>query len=278
MSRYARPWRALVNTAAAKGGSIHDDTRAQELGFKGAFVPGSVVVCAAIPLIFEHYGKQWMDGGWFSFTFITPVYTSEEVQALAAEEVRAEVRAEVREEAETADRLNLQVTTRDGRLCCQGAAGLGFHTPWTAREAPWGDVFPELLRDFEFPSAEIVICFDDVVEMLYAAGDETPWYLGPSPWGPPVVPPEWLLPIALHTMVGTRVPLTGAKGPGIWARHQLAICRPLRYDTPYTFNQHVVGKGSTERTYFVEYAFELTDDQGPLVVGRHRGKFLKRAV
>ena len=113
---------------------------------------------------------------------------------------------------------------------------------------------------------------------LYAAGDDTPWYLGPSPWGAPVVPPEWLLPIALQTMVGTRVPLTGAKGPGIWARHQLAICRPLRYDTPYTFSQHVVGKGSTARTLFVEYEFEVTDADGQLVIGRHQGKFLKRAA
>ena len=273
MSRYARPWRALANTAAAQGGSIHDDDRAQELGFKGAFVPGSVVASAAIPLIFERYGKAWMEGGWFSFTFVIPVYTSEEVQAVACAAVGGEKIG-----AATNHRLSLQVATRDKRLCCQGEAGLGFHLPWVEQETPWGDVFPELHRDFEFPPAQIVICFDDIVEMLYAAGDDTPWYLGPSPWGAPVVPPEWLLPIALQTMVGTRVPLTGAKGPGIWARHQLAICRPLRYDTPYTFSQHVVGKGSTARTLFVEYEFEVTDADGPLVIGRHQGKFLKRAA
>ena len=232
------------------------------LGFKGAFVPGSVVACAAIPLIFERYGAAWMDGGWFSFTFITPVYTSEAVQAVGQD---------------AADRLDLQVGTEDGRLCCHGEAGLGLRHPWEARQSPWGDVFPDLRRGFEFPSAQIVIRFEDVAEMLDAAGDDTPWYRGPSPWGAAVAPPEWLLPIALHTMAGTRVPLTGAKGPGIWARHQLSIRAPLRYDTGYTFHQRVVGKSSTERTLFVDYEFDVSDGQDRLVVGRHRGKFLKHA-
>ena len=79
-------------------------------------------------------------------------------------------------------------------------------------------------------------------------------------------------------MVGTRVPLTGAKGPGIWARHQVAMRAPLHYHTPYRFSQHVVGKGSTERAYFVDYQFEVRDHDGELMVGRHRGKFLKRAT
>jgi hypothetical protein len=79
-------------------------------------------------------------------------------------------------------------------------------------------------------------------------------------------------------MAGTHVPLAGVKGPGIWARHQLAIREPLRYDTGYRFSQRVVGKGSSERAYFVEYQFEVAKDERQIVIGRHQGKFLKRAT
>jgi hypothetical protein len=263
MSQYQRPWRCLVNTAADKGGSIHDDQQARGLGFRGAFVPGSVVASAAMPLILERYGPEWMDGGWFSFTFITPVYDSEEVRA-TAEAVGEE--------------LTLRLESREKRLCCVGEAGAGFEPPWTDKAPQWGDVFPDLARNFAFPPRDIVISMQDTQDMLEAAGDDTPWYRGASPWGDAVAPPECVLPIALHTMAGTRVPLTGVKGPGIWARHQLAIREPLRYDAGYRFSQWVVGKGSSERAYFIEYQFEVAQDDRQIVIGRHQGKFLKRAA
>jgi hypothetical protein len=129
-----------------------------------------------------------------------------------------------------------------------------------------------------FPPRDIVLRLEEVEGMLGAAGDDTPWYRGGSPWGGAIAPPEAILPIALHTMAGTHVPLAGVKGPGIWARHQLSIREPLRYDTAYRISQRVVGKGSSGRTYFVDYEFELTQDRRQILAGRHRGKFLKRAT
>jgi len=43
------PFRKLINTAADRKGSIHDDAEARKLGFRGGFVPGSVVGSAALP-------------------------------------------------------------------------------------------------------------------------------------------------------------------------------------------------------------------------------------
>lgn len=263
MTEYQRPWRCLTNTAADRGGSIHDDERARELGFRRAFVPGNVVASAAIPLIFDHFGAEWMSGGWFSFSFVGPVYTADEVQATAA--VGDAV-------------LDLAVRTRDGQPCCVGAAGTGLEAPWLEKPPEWGEVFPELGADFAFPDQEVVLSRDDALATLDAAGDDSPWYREASPWGDPVAPPETVLPLALHTMRGTRVPLTGAKGPGIWARHQVLVREPLHYDQPYRFAQRVVGKGIGTRSFFVEYEFELRDGDRAVLLGRHRGKFLQAAA
>ena len=137
MTRHHGPWRRLVNTAASEGGSIHDDRQARQLGFRGALVPGSVVASAAMPLILERYGAPWMQGGWFTFTFMSPVYDAEEVQA------RAE---------DAGPRLDLQIASREGRVCCMGEAGLGSAAPWMENEPEWQDVFPDLERGFAFPS------------------------------------------------------------------------------------------------------------------------------
>ena len=71
MARLQGRWRRLVNTAAGQGGSIHDDRQARELGFRGALVPGGVVASATMPLILERFAAPWMEGGWFTFTFMS---------------------------------------------------------------------------------------------------------------------------------------------------------------------------------------------------------------
>ncbi len=259
MTEFRRAWHRLGNTSSASAGTIHDDDKARELGFRGAFVPGSVVASAAIPLIFERFGAQWIDGGWFSFAFAAPVYSSEEVMAYAAD---------------ATDGFELSVVTRGQRLCCAGQAGAGFVQPWRTERTPDREVFPELEIGFAFPDANVTISREDVGPMLQAAHDDTSWYRGESPWGEALAPPEQLFPIALQTMRGTRLALPGIKGPGIWARHHLSISAPLHYDEGYQFSQWVVDKGRSGRTLFVEYEFSLTRGGDVIVLGAHRGKWL----
>jgi acyl dehydratase len=259
MTRYRGEWKQLGNTSADSAGSIHDDDKARELGFRGALVPGSVVASAAIPLIYERFGPDWMQGGWFSFAFAAPVYSAEQVQA-QGEDGEAE--------------FELRVATRDSRLCCSGQAGLGFVQPWCIDRVPDSEVFPELDVGFAFPEVDIIITEEDVVPMLDAAGDQSRWYRTESPWGGRVAPPEQILPIALQTMRGTRLPLPGKKGPGIWARHHISIREPLRFAEPYRFTQWLVDKGRSGRTLFVEYEFAVRGPSGIVVRGGHRGKWI----
>src|SRR3990172_11567343 len=117
---YVGSWRRLTNLSADRKGSIHDDDAARNLGFKSAFVPGSTVATAAMPALVHCLGSRWMEGGWYRFTFVSPVYTDEDVREVAEEGI---------------DGVALRVQARDERPCCSGTAGFGVRPPW----GPGGD-------------------------------------------------------------------------------------------------------------------------------------------
>lgn len=258
------PWRRLINTVPAQG-SIHDDAPARELGFKGAFVPGSVVSSAAMPAVIERFGPAWLEGGWFDFTFVSPVYVSEDVREEACWHADSQW-------------LELRVVTRDDRLCMSGRAGVGDRLPWEpgldgSHDAE--NTFPELSLTFAFEPREFVIRLSDVLPMLEGSGDATPCYRETSPFGEPVAPPIRLMRLALDATRGYKLPIEGVKQPGMWAEHALAVKAPIRYDTPYTLCERVADKGRSGRTAYLVYEFRLIEPTGDdVAVGRHKVKWL----
>lgn len=260
------PYRRLINTAAEQKGSIHDDEEAQKLGFRGGFVPGSVVGTAAMPAVAAAFGKQWMQGGWYSLTFVSPVYIDDEVHEVATKE---------------GDQLTLQVVDRAGRLCCNGRAGLGANVPWSvAEDGTHGaeGVLPGIELGFEFLPHEFTPERDLCLGTVRSAGDTTPWYEDSSPWGGAIVPPEYLQVVALHLMREPHqprtAPLQGVHGPGMWAQHDLAIEGPLFQDRAYTAREKVADKGRSGRTIFLTYEFEVFEGARRVAHGRHKAKWL----
>lgn len=260
------PYRKLINTAADKKGSIHDDAEAQKLGFRGGFVPGSVVGTATMPAVVAAFGKQWMEGGWYSLTFVSPVYIDDEVHEVATR---------------VGDDISLQVLDRDGRLCCNGRAGLGATIPWDpAADGSHGadGVLPGIDIGFEFLPHEFTPAADICLGTVRSAGDPTPWFESASPWGGPIVPPEYLQVVALHLMREPHqpriAPVTGVHGPGMWAQHDLAIEAPLFIGHSYTVREKVADKGRSGRTIFLTYEFEVVDGERRVAHGRHKAKWL----
>jgi len=265
----AGPWRRLVNTAAASKGSIHDDAEAAKLGFRGGFVPGSVVGTAALPAVVEAFGRAWMEGGWYSLTFVSPVYVDDEVREVASRS--------------GAD-ITVQVLDRAGRLCCNGRAGLGASVPWdVAEDGLHGaqSVFPGLEIGHTFDPWEFTPDRDLCLGTVDAAGDLTPWYRESSPWGSPVVPPEYLHVVALDLMrqpgQPRTLPVTGVRGPGMWAAHDLMVHAPLLVDRSYTMTERIVDKGRSGRTLFTTYEFEVFAETRLVAHGRHKAKWLAEA-
>ena len=62
------------NSAAAARGSIHDDEKAREMGYKGGFVPGVTVLGYMSRLMHEQFGMDWLAGSEFSGRLRRPVY------------------------------------------------------------------------------------------------------------------------------------------------------------------------------------------------------------
>ena len=259
-------WRRLVNTAAEQKGSIHDDDEARKLGFRGGFVPGSVVGQSSFPAIVDAFGKAWFEGGWYSMTFVSPVYIDDEVHEVAQR---------------SGDELAFQVVDRAGRLCCNGRAGLGTDVPWdVSPDLAHGaeGVLPGIEAGFEYLphtfTPERELCLGTV----NSAGDESPWYREASPWGAPIVPMEYLQVVALHLMREPHQPrlarLQGVHGPGMWAQHELAVREPLFLDREYTVREKVADKGRSGRAVFLTYEFEIFEGERKVAHGRHKAKWL----
>lgn len=259
-------WRKLVNTAAEQKDSIHDDAQAQRLGFRGGFVPGSVVGTAAMPALTAAFGEQWINGGWYSLTFVSPVYIDDEVREVAQRD---------------GDSIAVQVLDRAGRLCCNGRAGLGAIVPWdVSQDGSHGveGVLPGIEIGHTFYPEQFTPELEVCLGTVNSGGDETPWYRDGSPWGRAIVPPEYLHVVALHLVrhpEQAKVPrVTGVREPGMWAQHDMAIEGPLFLGREYTITEKVADKGRSGRTAFLTYEFEVFDGDRRLVRGRHKAKWL----
>jgi hypothetical protein len=252
---YEGKWRRLDNFAAQARDSIHDDERARQLGFRGGFVPGGTVGTAAMPAVVDRFGERWFEGGWYAFKFVSPVYVDEEVR-------------EVGEPVEGSEVLEVRVESRDGRLCCLGRAGLGTEAPWDASmDGARGaeGVLPNVPIGAEYPEHEVTIRRDDVLRLIDGARDESPWYRTESPFGEPIVPPEYLMHLSLGLGRHRRFEMTGIRPPGIWAQHEALVLRPVRYDTPYLVRASIADKGRSGRTVFWTVGIDLHEPAGDLV-------------
>jgi hypothetical protein len=256
---YAGEFRRLANISSDSRGSIHDAPAAHALGFRGAFVPGSVVGTKTLLAASLVLGPRWLEGGFYELTFVSPVYESDEVQ-----EVGRPADGQVR----------LQLVTPEGRICCAGRAGLGHRLPWEGQPAGGDGVLPRVPIGREFPDTRFSISAAEVAPLLAAAGAADAWRETEAVLGAPVAPPERLHRVALD--ISRTIPLEtdGVRQPGMWAMHALALREPVLLDRPYTMRQRIVDKGRSGRTIHVTYEFTVVDGIRVVAVGRHRVKWL----
>ncbi|CAA9242543.1 MAG: hypothetical protein AVDCRST_MAG50-1855 [uncultured Acidimicrobiales bacterium] len=68
------------NIAATSNNRVHSDEFAQEMGYRGALVPGSTVLSYLEPVIAEAFGGRWHESGAAFVQFKGAVYDGEELQ------------------------------------------------------------------------------------------------------------------------------------------------------------------------------------------------------
>jgi hypothetical protein len=68
-----------LNSAADSKGSIHDDAKAREMGYRGGLVPGVTVLGYMSRLMQETYGAAWQTGSEFNGRLRRPCYEGSDV-------------------------------------------------------------------------------------------------------------------------------------------------------------------------------------------------------
>jgi len=101
-----------LNTLSESRGSIHDDEKAREMGYRGGLVPGVTVLAYMTRLMGEAYGRDWAIGGSFEGVIRRPVYEGDVMT----------VTGELRATGEDGEQVHLEVHDPEGNVCAIGEA------------------------------------------------------------------------------------------------------------------------------------------------------------
>ncbi len=88
-----------INSASASTGSIHDDEKAREMGYRGGLVPGVTIMGYMSRLMHENFPSGWLAGSTFHGLIRRPVYEGDEVRvegSVSAPDEEGRVAVEIR--------------------------------------------------------------------------------------------------------------------------------------------------------------------------------------
>jgi hypothetical protein len=126
------PWRRPTNTSAHQKGGIHDDETAQDLGFTGGTVAGSIHMEQFPPFLIEHLGEQWLESGTLSLYFRTATTDGAPVRCVGRPQ----------RVSGGLTRMDVGMVTEDGTLVMDGTASVGGPDPGSALRRRLPEVRP----------------------------------------------------------------------------------------------------------------------------------------
>lgn len=268
------PWRTPRNLSAEAAGSIHDDTTAAGLGFRGGTVAGNIHMDLLPPLLTSVFGQTWFETGSLSLYFRHPTTDGEPVRAWVDRPV------------DGARQVACGIVTEDGRPVAEGTASVGADGEPTALHArdlrPADPATLRILRDVapgeHLPGGPVVADGPGQRHRLANGLVSEPMdvYDGGSPWGPPIASPLtvvdllYLAPLrTLRPRVGDVVGLFGA----IEIRFHGS---PVLLDQQYEVDGTVVAVSDTPKTEVLWYDARAVDAHGALAATlRLMNRFLK---
>lgn len=255
-------WAARNWSIDAGAGSIHDDSTAAELGFRGGTVAGDVHMNQFPPVLIRAFGNEWFERGNLSLSFKNATVDLEKVQVFVEKPVSGEVQTKVWMERE------------DGLLVATGTAALGDHSGSELRRKDLRPCDPSELRILNRLRAGLSLgeydVFTDPTKQFQrfdtkVISDPLSWYRESSPWGEPVAAPctvleyLWAYPMqGLQPLVGDSVGLFGAIEIGF-------VNGPLLMNRNYHLSSEVVCVGHSPQTEYVWYDTRAVNDAGDLV-------------
>ena len=261
----AGPVRRPRNPSAHVQGSIHDDSTATALGFRGGTVAGSIHMDQFPPLLLEAFGQGWFETGSLSLYFRYATTDGEPVQAFVERPSAAGLDAQVR----------AWMTTPDGDLVCDGTASVGRPAaPSALRGRDLRPVDPGRLRMLKalrpgdlLGDLPVAVKAERQLSLIDhgVMTEPLPWYTGASPWGGPVASPSAVVDLLYSDLLadfrrsmGPRVGLFGA----IEIRFAAG---PVFLHRSYQVSGEVTALSETPKTEVLWFDSRARDEDGVLV-------------
>jgi hypothetical protein len=179
------------NSSPRSHGTIHDDKVANQLGFRGGAVAGSIHLDQFGPVLVDAFGPQWFETGSLGLYFLHPLLDQEPVEGFVD---IGNATAPL-----SNSRCDVRMTTPDGIAVADGTASVGHVdsvSPVLSRDRRSMD--PSSLR--MLANVYVGMEMDSVVESP-SHGDQRErvtsglmtspldWYVNESPWGGSICSP-----------------------------------------------------------------------------------------
>lgn len=243
------PLREPRNLAANVAGSIHDDSQAQKLGFRGGTVAGSIHMEQFPPVLLRAFGDRWFETGSLSCYFRNATMDRERVRAFA----------DVPPPGPDAQ-VNVWMDREDGMRVLEGTASVGSPSePSLLRRKVAEPREPGEMRilghlalgDAGAPATVNLSREREAKPRLEAITEPLGWYTGASLWGGAIVNPGLL--VHLMVQVQRRIALP-ADAVGLYGAIEVRhLAGPVFADRDYEVSGRVVAVGQTPKTEYLWY-------------------------
>ena len=253
-------WRLLPNHAKNDKGTIHDDNKAIQRGFRRGIVGGPSVAQALSPTLIKIFGEEWLTKGWLSVKFINPVYDDEKIQEIA--------------KIQSKNSIKLQIITKNNRVAMVGNAGIGSLPPWDASQdlqKGADKAFPNIKIGFKFEEIMFEITEDDILLLCQGADESNNSLKNISKnYAPPVIIFNPATKPVQDLVLNHPVDQAGMN-----AEFAFLIHEPLIINKKYTIKMQIVDKGKGMRTWFWTTQFDVLDDDKVIITARQKFKWFK---
>jgi hypothetical protein len=256
------PLREPRNLAANIAGSIHDDSQAQRLGFRGGTVAGSIHMEQFPPVLLRAFEDRWFETGSLSCDLRNATMDREPVRAFAEVPPASFDRLRMSGDAQ----VNVWMDREDGMRVLEGTASVGSPSEPSMlrrkvaepREAGEMRILAHLSPGQECDPVTVRLAGDrEEKPRLDAITEPLDWYTGASPWGGAIVNPGLLvhLMVRVERKLGMPLDAVGLYG-AIEIRH---LAGPVFVDRGYEVTGRIVTTGQTPKTEYVWYETVMRD-------------------
>ncbi len=257
-------WRGRNWSSDAGAGSIHDDTTAAKLGFRGGTVAGNIHMDQYAAVLVDAYGPAWFERGSLSLYFMNATVDGESVRVTAT--------------APDARRSQIEVAMHrdDGMQVSAGTASFYDHSFTALKRRDLKAVAPATLRilkplrvgdslgeyDFGVDAARFKQRLDAGL-----ISDPLPWYAGDSPWGDAIAPPSLLVELLWGPpMRGLTDVIGNTGGVGLFGAIEVAHHNgPVLQSQRYHVTAHVAAVSESPKTEALWFDSSAYDRNGRLV-------------